>query len=103
MCMINEMNARIKDLEQQVREKDIALSAFQARSDADLESLKEFVAKEIISKIAVDMTPHTADIVHAARCQLINELADRWDSDDLVTIEQVIDLLSAEKETTNAA
>lgn len=31
MCMINEMNARVKELEQMVREKDIALMGLQAK------------------------------------------------------------------------
>jgi hypothetical protein len=44
----------------------------------------------------------TEHAVHAARCQLINEIVGRWNSDDQVTVEQVIDLLIADKETADA-
>jgi len=33
MCMINEMNSRIKELEQQLQENDIALMGLRAKID----------------------------------------------------------------------
>jgi hypothetical protein len=83
--MIDEMNNRIKDLEQMIREKDIALMGLQAKNQG------------LQARLSVSEREHiTTHATHAARCQLIQELAEAYDSDNQVTIEQVVDRLSGE-------
>jgi hypothetical protein len=73
--MINEMNSRIKELEQQLQENDIALMGLRAKID--------------------HITVHA---VHAAKCQLINEIKSKYVPYDKLTAEQFIDLICAEKD-----
>jgi hypothetical protein len=71
---------QIKDLQQQILEKDVALKGMQAKLD------------------------HYAEhATHAARCQLINEIKAAYVPYDKLTAEQVIELLCADKESSDAA
>ena len=134
MCMINEMNGRIKDLEQQLQEKDVALSGLQAKINGlvvrlsvserqkaqlnDQAKTIHLVAHKLRLPAGVDVTTAvpalvtnmiaewgniTKHAVHAAKCQLINDIQAAYVPYDKLTAEQVISLICAEKETVNEA
>jgi len=115
MCMIDEMNNRIKDLEQMIREKDIALMGLQAKTlhlvahqlgaqagedviKAVPMAVRQLIAERerLLDGVTSEREHITTHATHAARCQLIQELAEAYDSDNQVTIEQVVDRLSGE-------
>jgi len=138
MCMIDEMNNRIKDLEQMIREKDIALMGLQAKNQglqarlsvsereksmlndqaktlhlvahqlgaqageevikAVPMAVRQLIAERerLLDGVTSEREHITTHATHAARCQLIQELAEAYDSDNQVTIEQVVDRLSGE-------
>jgi len=126
MCMINEMNARIKELEQQVMENNIALSGLQAKANGLQQKLSvtereknnlndqartlqvvgillgcargddiNKAVPEAVLRLKEEREHITEHAVHAAKCQLIQELTEAFEPDDQVTVEQVVDMLSA--------
>jgi hypothetical protein len=125
--MINEMNARLKDLEQQIREKDVANAGLQAKLSIhgldkamlfDHANTLHLVAHQLgvapgddvtravpgaVRRMIAERNNIIKHAVHAARCQLIGEIKSAFAPYDKLTAEQVIGLICAEKETVNEA
>ena len=121
MCMIDEMNNRIKDLEQMIREKDIALMGLQAKTlhlvahqlgaqagedviKAVPMAVRQLIAERerLLDGVTSEREHITAHATHAARCQLIREIEELFDAFEILTAGQVIVLVSREKEAGNA-
>jgi hypothetical protein len=127
--MINEMNARIKELEQQIHEKDIANDGLQAKvqglqaklsvTEREKDHLNDQArtlqvvgillgcmrgddivkaVPEAVLRIKEEREHITEHAVHAAKCQLINDIQAAYVPYDKLTAEQVISLICAEKE-----
>jgi hypothetical protein len=112
-------HGRIKELEQELLEKDVALRGMQAKNqtlndhartlqvvgillgvdkgDDIIKSVPE--AARLIVEERDNITEHAT---HAARCQLINEIKAAFVPYDKLTAEQVIDLLCEDKESSDA-
>jgi hypothetical protein len=125
--MINEMNARLKDLEQQIREKDVANAGLQAKLSIhgldkamlfDHANTLHLVAHQLgvapgddvtravpgaVRRMIAERNNIIKHAVHAARCQLIGEIKSAFAPYDYLTCSEVVDRLSADKETTDGA